>query len=982
MRANPDVTFGGASPVPAGNPVECDYLIPGVENGALMLFPASTNGLAEYTASNFDGAMQDNLLATSWNGNVTRVALNETGDGVVASEALFTSLAGPLGITAQGDAGPFPGTIWIGQFFSGAVTVFEPIDFTGCDPALLDPDDTSINGFSFGDLIDNGLDPCNPAQVPPDFDDDFVSDLNDPDIDGDGVANGNDVFDFDPANGLANALPYRLEWSGSTVGALGGMSSYSAPGFTGLMADPAGSQTLFDLFDAGDLIPGGAAGVFTVQNVTAGDARTNTQDNGFHLGVDTGSATGPVTVRARVVTPFAGTEPSDPQSFGITVGNGDQDSYIRLAVHANAGAGGIELSAEPAAPGSDILVGAPVLGAEWVDLYLELDPLAETATASYAIGAAGQAGPRTPLDAAPLPLPAEWLQAADRGLAVGIISTAGDAGAYSAGWKFIEVYPGTGDDPETSPPVPTGAAATLAVTAGVDVIDVTTFSSHAFQVTNNASGGERITGMRLSLPGSLISQAVFDPDGTAGDLAAKPFVLDSDGGTGFAGATLSQFHNGIDADDGFDALTLAFDDFDPGETMTFSIDVDPNSIKGTPGPGPNQAGSVSGLEMTGAEVVFNFDDGAELITDLFGDGSLGGGVAGAVSNPPAAPVLELIGVASPGISNEQAATARIIGQPGAEVTLLRVLGGLFVDPSGPFPSGYNVGVHDINSVVALEWIDTLTLDGTGVALVPVVLTRQESPLAMQNRFVAVQRDAAGRPGRASSTILVDYDPDAVIMDPPLIADPDPVVFDQLNAGTTATRTVTLSHGGTSDDPAIQVDSIESSATAFSRWPRQFLSPCSRVRLRPSKSASRPKPPAVSAPRSTSSTMVGTNGWAWPFPAARSNRPRPGRLYCGSTRGWTLQPRSAARSGKAMRPGWCPARWPARTPCRVRRLPAPTTTCSTRPSATATPSATRFRWPTPPTGSGCTLPRSGTGCPPSDWHRATGSSTSCSKASRA
>ena len=805
-RANPANTFDGASPVPTGNPVECDYRIPGTESGALMLFPASTNGLAEYTASNFDGAMQGNVLATSWNGSVTRVTLNDNGDAVIDSDTLFTSLPGPLGITAQGDEGPFPGTIWIGQFFTGAVTVFEPIDFSGCDPALLDPNDTSSNGFTFGDLIDNGLDPCNPAQVPPDFDGDFTSDLNDPDIDDDGVANSDDVFDFDPTNGLANALPFRLDWSGSTIGTLGGMSSYSAPGFTGLMADPAGTQTVFDQFDAGDLIPGGAAGVFTVQNVTAGDARSNSQDNGFHIGVNTGTQTGPLTLRARLASPFAGTVPDDPQSFGITIGNGDQDHYIRLAVHGNAGAGGIELSAEPAAPGGDVVVGAPVLGAEYVDLYLEIDPLAGTVTASYAIGAAGQAGPRTPVDAAPVPIPSEWLQSPDRGLAVGIISTAGGAGTFPAGWKFIEVYPGTGDNPEAPSPTLTDAAATLAITAGTDVIDVSTFGSYSFQVTNDASGGERINELRLSLPGALISEAVFDPDGTAGDTTAKPFALDNEGGTGFTGAALSDFHNSIDDSDGFDTLTLTFDGFDPGETMAFSIDVDPNSIKGSGPPGPNESGSVSGLELTGAEVVFRFDDGAELAADVFGDGSLGGGVARAVSAPAGAPVLEILGIPSPGVSNEPTVTARIIGLPGAEVTLLRVLGGLFVDPSGPFPSGYDVGAHDINSVVEVEWINPVTLDGTGTAIVPITLTRQESPLAMQNRFVAVQHDAVGLPGRTSKIIKVDYDPDAVLA-PALIANPDPVAFGQLDVGTTASNTVTLSHGGTSDDPAIQVESI-------------------------------------------------------------------------------------------------------------------------------------------------------------------------------
>ncbi|MFU8831243.1 MAG: malectin domain-containing carbohydrate-binding protein, partial [Wenzhouxiangella sp.] len=176
-RANRANTFDGLSPIPEGfeNPIECQFLIPGVEDGAIALHDASTNGLAEYTASNFGGLMTGNIIATAWDGKVLRHSLNDSGDQVTEQNDLFTSLSGPLGVTAQGDAGPFPGTIWIGQFFNGNITVFEPQDFSQCDPAALDPDGISSNGYTFGDLIDNGLDPCNPAQVPNDFDQDFVS---------------------------------------------------------------------------------------------------------------------------------------------------------------------------------------------------------------------------------------------------------------------------------------------------------------------------------------------------------------------------------------------------------------------------------------------------------------------------------------------------------------------------------------------------------------------------------------------------------------------------------------------------------------------------------------------------------------------------------------------------------------------------------------------------------------------------------------
>lgn len=133
-RGNRDNTFNDnrQSPVPSANPIECDYRPPD-ERGALTLFPTSTNGLAEYTASIFGGAMQGDLLAASFDTSVYRVRLNDTGDRVVGKQRLFR-LAAPLDVTAQGDGDPFPGTIWVTQhdgLTSSAVPnllVFEPQD--------------------------------------------------------------------------------------------------------------------------------------------------------------------------------------------------------------------------------------------------------------------------------------------------------------------------------------------------------------------------------------------------------------------------------------------------------------------------------------------------------------------------------------------------------------------------------------------------------------------------------------------------------------------------------------------------------------------------------------------------------------------------------------------------------------------------------------------------------------------------------------
>jgi hypothetical protein len=130
-RANMSNTFNAneQSPVTKANPIECDYQSPGAANLSLTTFSASTNGLTEYTASNFGGAMKGNLLAASLDNNIYLIKLNSTGDGMVSKQALFSSVgAGTLDVTARGDTERFPGTIWVANIWDGTIKVFEPSD--------------------------------------------------------------------------------------------------------------------------------------------------------------------------------------------------------------------------------------------------------------------------------------------------------------------------------------------------------------------------------------------------------------------------------------------------------------------------------------------------------------------------------------------------------------------------------------------------------------------------------------------------------------------------------------------------------------------------------------------------------------------------------------------------------------------------------------------------------------------------------------
>jgi glucose/arabinose dehydrogenase/N-acetylneuraminic acid mutarotase len=131
-RGNRANTFDGRSPVERANPVECDYRRP-ADRDPVVLFPTSTNGLAEYTASSFGGALKGDLLAASFDARILRVALNERGDRGEMSR-LFT-LQAPLDVTTQGDRDAFPGTIWVGQYDGFAESLPNLVAFDPRDPA-------------------------------------------------------------------------------------------------------------------------------------------------------------------------------------------------------------------------------------------------------------------------------------------------------------------------------------------------------------------------------------------------------------------------------------------------------------------------------------------------------------------------------------------------------------------------------------------------------------------------------------------------------------------------------------------------------------------------------------------------------------------------------------------------------------------------------------------------------------------------------
>lgn len=508
-RANQSNTFNSSnpqSPVSEANPIECDLRGAGSNaNTALTTFSFSTNGLVEYRASNFGGAMQGDLLAGAWNNSIQRLALDDSGSKLTEKDVLFANVGGlPLDVTAQGDAQHFPGTIWVADFVQKKIVVFEPVDYDGAavgvcggTPSTDDDDD----GFSNADELVNGTDPCSPADLPADLDGDFLSDRIDTDDDGDGIADLDDPFARDPDNGRATRLPVTHEWENDSEPA-GFLFNL---GFSGLMNN--GSSEYLDLYSLANLTTGGAAGVLTIDDIPGGDPITgsNSQEYAFQFGIDVTPATAPFTVHTRLLTPFSGAEIGGLQSMGFYIGTGDQDNYIKLVMNSAGTNGGVQFAAERDGIFEGVAsLRAPILGQAEVDLYLTVEPAKGSVRAFYRSGTDGEI---TAVGMA-TGLPKAWLEA-DSGLAVGIISTSFRGPSFGATWDFIRVTNGVTGEMAADADLneESGASADEIPTAinGVIVIE----AEHA--VDNIAAAGRNwVSGNRSGARGN--ASLVTNPD--------------------------------------------------------------------------------------------------------------------------------------------------------------------------------------------------------------------------------------------------------------------------------------------------------------------------------------------------------------------------------------------------------------------------------------------------------------------------------------
>ncbi len=115
-------------PLSMANPVEADFRNPGVNDGAITTFYASTNGITEYTATTFfNGQLTGDLLTVSFDGNLYRLKLSDDGKSLVSNTSIASGFANiPLDVTAQGDGDVFPGSIWVADYMGNSIHFFEP----------------------------------------------------------------------------------------------------------------------------------------------------------------------------------------------------------------------------------------------------------------------------------------------------------------------------------------------------------------------------------------------------------------------------------------------------------------------------------------------------------------------------------------------------------------------------------------------------------------------------------------------------------------------------------------------------------------------------------------------------------------------------------------------------------------------------------------------------------------------------------------
>ncbi len=482
--------------VTSGNPVEGDWRGPGIANpegpddNPVTIWGTNTNGIDEYTASNFGGTMKGNLIAGVHNGVLRRVELNTDGSLNQLTTSFASGLGGnALGVTCNSDSDPFPGTIWAGTL-NGNIIVLEPADLVNClapgQPGYNPNADYDSDGYTNKDEADNGTDPCNGGSQPEDFDKSagapFVSNLTDTDDDNDGILDQNDPFQLgDPTKTGSDA--FSIPVLNGLFNDQQGLGGIFGLGMTGLMNNGSPNPNWLQWIDRRgegpnpDDVLGGAPGLMT-SHMTSGTANgtLNTQEKGYQYGVKVNQTSGPFTVAGRMINfngplRLYGNTAATGGELGYFIGDGTQQNFIKFVINTN----GLSLLQEiNDVPGAAINIPLAINARpqSTLDFYFVVDPATGQMDLEYAIDGAARilAGKLTaqgPILTA--------LQQNSSDLAVGFIGTSNSNGVELEGtWDYLNV---------TGAPV---SADVIRINAGGTLVNASDTGSN--WQANNANG--------------------------------------------------------------------------------------------------------------------------------------------------------------------------------------------------------------------------------------------------------------------------------------------------------------------------------------------------------------------------------------------------------------------------------------------------------------------------------------------------------------
>jgi len=452
------------------NPDEADWRGPGLNNPdgpndvLVTEWGTNTNGIDEYTASNFGGAMKGDLIAGKNNGQLRRVELDDNGLLEQLTETFASNMGGnSLGVTCNSDTDPFPGTIWVATYNSNVV-VLEPLDFVECilpgEAGYSATGDNDSDGYTNQDEIDNKTDNqtdedviCNGGAQPNDFDKaaggNLVSDLNDPDDDNDGILDANDPFQLgNPTDNGSDG--FDLPVDNSLFSDNPDLGGYLGLGFTGLMNNGAANPNWLNWLDRRDDdndpnpndILGGAVGAMTMQ-MTSGTAmgNANSQEKGFQYGVNVDQSTGGFTVSGGLLSftdplQLYGNQAPANGELGFFIGDGTQSNYIQFVLTPTGIEAFQEINDNPQTP---IIANIPTGSrpSSSVDFFFKINPATGVVTLQYKLDG-GTTQTLGTINASGSILTA--IQQSNTPLAVGLIGTSNTPGVEVEGtWDYLNV---------------------------------------------------------------------------------------------------------------------------------------------------------------------------------------------------------------------------------------------------------------------------------------------------------------------------------------------------------------------------------------------------------------------------------------------------------------------------------------------------------------------------------------------------------------